>query len=132
MKRTILILTALTILLGASAVSAATDWHGKFWGDNTGTWKGTLYDNEQDPPIFKGAWTCEDTGEEGTLYAVLEYAGNGIFKIVTGTIYDSDGNKIGVWDGYFDVNIKPGYAEGSWTLVDVDRCGKWQGSRILP
>ncbi|NLI99407.1 hypothetical protein GX441_12230 [bacterium] len=134
MKKVLLILGVLALVLGASSLSAATNWHGKFWGDSEGIWKGTLYDNEQDPPIFKGKWACEETAEEGTLYAVLDYAGHGIFKIVKGTIYDINGNLIGAWDGYFDQNIKPGYAEGEWkTFDDPDAIhyGKWQGKRIL-
>jgi hypothetical protein len=131
-NRMTIILTALAIVLGANILSAATNWNGKFWGDDSGIWKGTLYDNEQDPPIFKGGWSCEETGEEGTLYAILDYSGHGIFKIIEGTIYDSNGCKTGVWDGYFDQNIKPGYAEGKWALIDAYQAGKWQGKRILP
>jgi len=128
-KKILIILAILTI--GATGLMAKTDWHGKFWGDFEGEWKGTLYGNEQDPPIFKGKWASEETGEEGTLFAGLEYCGHGIYKIVKGVIYDREGNEIGWWDGYFDENIKPGYAEGRWAHFDSFRIGKWQGKRIL-
>ncbi|MBN2378926.1 hypothetical protein JXM67_03895 [candidate division WOR-3 bacterium] len=131
MKKALLIVGVLTMLVSAGTLMAKTDWHGKFWGDSEGEWKGTLFGKEQDPPYFKGEWVNSD-GEYGKLYAVLEYAGHGIYKIEKGIIYDHKGNEIGVWDGYFDENIKPGYAEGTWSLPHSKQIGKWQGQRILP
>lgn len=126
MKKLLLFTGILTVLASAGSLWANTDWYGKFWGDLEGEWKGTICDT-QDPPYFKGVWT--DGQQEGTLYADLEYAGHWVYKIVKGVIYDSEGNHIGYWDGYFDANIKPGYAEGKWWLVDVDAKGYWQGQR---
>jgi len=51
---------------------------------------------------------------------------------VKGLIFNEYGKEIGKWDGYFDQNIKPGYAEGEWKLLEADLSGKWQGQRVLP
>lgn len=128
MKKALLIVGVLALLVSAGSVWANTDWHGKFWSDTReGEWKGTLNDEAQDPPIFKGEWN--DGENYGKLYAVLEYAGSGIYKIVDSKIINSDGYTIGVFEGFFDVNIKPGNAEGEWKLC-WGEYGKFKGQRI--
>jgi len=130
MKKSLLLVVGIMLLVSATGLFAATEWYGKFWGDAEGEWKGTLYDKEVLPPCFKGVWT--DGHHEGELYAELEYAGHGVYKIVKGLIFNEYGKEIGKWDGYFDQNIKPGYAEGEWKLLEADLSGKWQGQRVLP
>lgn len=135
MKKTFIVFAALLAALAASSLVAAnTDWEGKFWGDHEGIWTGTLYDDPLGPaaPHFEGKWTSADETEYGKLLADLKYEGHGIYTILKGIIYDIKGSEIGTWDGYFDVNIKPGYAEGKWAEFDEDHSGKWQGKRILP
>lgn len=124
MKKALLLITAITLLASATGLVANTDWHGKFWGDREGEWKGTLYDLVK-PPHFEGVWN--DGQDEGKCYAELEYAGHGVYKIVEGIIYNSKGYVIGKFDGYFDVNIKPGLAEGEWSLV-WGESGEFKGS----
>jgi hypothetical protein len=128
MKKSLLLTVGILILVSATGLMANTDWHGKFWGDIEGEWKGTLVD-KQDPPYFEGVWT--DGDDKGKCYAELEYGGHGIYKIVKGVIYNENGYEIGKFGGYFDVNIKPGYAEGEWKTL-WGEYGKWQGKRILP
>jgi len=128
MKKSLLIVAVLAVLFGAGSVWANTDWYGEFWGDSSkGEWKGTLYDDIR-PPHFDGKWS--DGHDAGKCYAELEYAGHGIYKITKGTLYNSKGYEIGKFDGYFNLNIKPGKAEGEWKTL-WGEYGKWQGKRVL-
>lgn len=129
MKKTLLLLAGLSLVFGATSLWANTDWHGKFWSETReGEWKGTLIDIV-DPPRFEGEYS--DGEDAGKCIAELEYEGHGIYKITKGVIYNSDGYVIGKFTGYFDVNIKPGKAEGKWELV-WGEFGYWEGKRILP
>ena len=129
MKKSLLLVVGIMLLVSATGLFAATEWYGKFLGDAEGEWKGTLYD-EVRPPCFKGVWA--DGHHEGELYAELEYAGHGVYKIVKGLIFNEYGKEIGEWEGYFNESIKPGHAEGMWWLIDSHCEGKWEGQRILP
>lgn len=126
MKKTLLCAIAVLLLASAASLQANTDWYGKFWGDAEGEWKGTIYDKEK-PFHFEGVWG--DGHQDGTAYAELAYEGSWLYKIVKGTLYNSEGDVIGGFDGYFDANIKPGYAEGNWWLEFINVKGSWQGQR---
>lgn len=137
MKKILFTFTMLVVALGASSVLAAnTNWEGKYWGDHEGIWAGTLFDDPTGPdkPHFEGKWASADEADYGKLFADLKYEGHGIYKVVKGVVYDEKGYLIGTWDGYFDVNYKPGRAEGTWAEIDATSTqqGKWQGKRILP
>ncbi len=135
MKKKLFIFATLLVALGASSLVAAnTDWEGKFWGDHEGIWAGTLYDDPLGPaaPHFEGKWSLGDDSEYGKLLADLTYEGHGIYKIIKGVAYDHKGNVVASWEGYFDVNYKPGRAEGKWAELEIDHTGEWYGQRILP
>jgi hypothetical protein len=128
MKKALLIIGVLALLVSAGAVWANTDWHGKFWGETReGEWKGTIVDEAQDPPYFTGEWS--DGLSHGKIYAVLEKVSKWEYKIVKSVVYNSKGFAIGKWDGHFDLNVKPGLAEGEWKTL-WGEYGKWKGQRI--
>ena len=129
MKKTLLIVAVMAVLFSAGSAWANTDWHGRFFNDFYGEWKGTLID-KQAPIMFKGSWQGVDFNIEGTMVATLEYAGNGIYKIVEGILYDRDGEKIGKWNGYFDLYCKPGDAQGAWVFDFAHSIGFWEGRRV--
>lgn len=142
MKKTLLIVTALALTLGASAVLAEnTDWAGHYWDPagtaNQGKWTGTLYvdDPSGTAPYFKGDWASEFTAEYGTVYATILDDGSGIYTVIKGVIYNSDGVAIGNWYGSFDlISSIPGTAEGKWKLFDdpsLAHYGLWSGKQVL-
>lgn len=145
MKKTLLTLALLLVVLGASSLSAEnTDWKGTYWGDPSGiaiqgTWKGTIFDNGPagTVPYFEGKWQSDiSDADYGTLYAVLNTDGGGIYKTDNGIIYDKFGVQIGNWLGVFDlVSSYPGVGKGEWkTFNDPDAIhhGFWKGKQLLP
>lgn len=136
MKKSLLIVAALALALGASSVMAESNWNGLFWeywdGPTSGTWAGTIYDDPtSDNPHFEGVWIAQDgSGEHGTLYAPLYTGGPGSYRTTTGIIYDSHEHNIGSWRGTFEENTS--HAEGRWSLDATDVSGEWLGSISTP
>ncbi len=133
MKKTLLIAMALAVTLSASSLAAAnTNWQGKYSSGDQGIWKGTIYDNPAGlKPYFEGKWASVDVARSGKLYATLVHKEAGIYNIVKGIIYDEKGNEIGWWNGYFDLTVKPGAAQGTWAWTGSPFVGSWKGQRVF-
>lgn len=123
LKKTFII--AALITLGATTLFANVQMEGTFWGDASGTWKGTIIDT-QDPILFKGFWT--DGHQEGTLYAE-GYIDGGYYVFELGDGYDSHGTLIGHWSGKISI-YNDDYSTGPWWGVDLTISGKWGGYKI--
>jgi len=141
MKKALLIVTVLALALGASSVIAEqTHWAGTYWDPaNTtiqGTWTGILFVNEPDgsAPYFQGEWFPDDGTVGGTLYASLYDDGSGVYPILESMIYDSNGEKIGWLEGYFDLSSAViGHGEGRWKLFSdpsLSHYGFWKGKQV--
>ncbi len=129
MKKTLLTLAALVLALGATSLMANSDWAGTFTGDDTGTWTGTITD-QQDPPKFNGEWASSVNTDYGTLVGILEYDGAGVYKVLKGKAYDQKGIEIGAWSGTFNVTTDPGHAKGVWSTPDGLQMGAWIGQTV--
>ncbi len=124
MNKKNLILVALCVLiLGSTTALTASDWAGTFWGDATGTWSGTLFE-DTDPPYFRGIW--DDGNQRGAMYGDAEEVQNGVFEVHIGYAENNLGTLIGYWNGTFNTNTDT--ASGDWAKVDMSAIGRWAGT----
>jgi hypothetical protein len=122
LKKALSILALLTI---ATAAFASPHWVGTYWGIATGSWEGTIIE-EQDPIRFVGTWVSdEDNGQEGTLIAYGEIVGsNWVFE--EGDILDNTNTVIGYWSGTFPMYVDA-YVTGPWgTDAGFGTWGGWR------